>query len=230
MRFLFLLVFLLITAVSLPQKHVLLDSANVSTRSFNLVELQELKNDKDFQYERAQAPAPNLWTRFWSWVWWKIAEIMATKTGRGTVYTGLIIAAVAAIVFFVTRVMGMSKSGFLSRNNGANNPFTTYAEDINSISFEDAITNAIQNRNFRLAIRLLYLHSLKQLSDKGYIDWRINKTNADYIKEIADKPLESLFRKITYTFERIWYGEMNIGNEEFEQINLQFQQFNKELP
>jgi hypothetical protein len=229
MRFLFLLIFLLTAFVSLPQKHILLDSSDVSIRSFNGDDLQKFKEDKDFQYRQLQQPLPNLWVRFWRWVWWKVAEIMRTKSGRRTVYTSVTIVAVAAIVFFVIRVMGMNKSGLLSRNSNGNYPFTIDTEDINSISFEDAIRDAVQSRNFRLAVRLLYLQSLKQLSDKGHIEWQINKTNADYVKEVADKPWQSLFRKITYTFDGAWYGEMNIGSEEFEQVNLQFQQFNNQL-
>ncbi len=229
MKFLVLFILLLPGSLSHAQKHVVLDTSAIAVRSFNNKELQEFKNDTNFQYNRWSEPPPNFWARFWKWVWWKIGEILSTKSGRRTVYTGVIIIAVAVLVFFVMRVMGMSKSSLLSRKSNDALPFTISLEDINSISFEDAIRDAIQSRNFRLAIRLLYLHSLKQLSDKGYIQWQIDKTNADYIMEVADKPWQSLFKKITYSFERAWYGEVNIGTEEFEQLNVQFQQFNNQL-
>lgn len=226
---LFLLFILLFTVrVSFSQNHVLFDSSNVSVRSFDIIELQELKQDKDFQYDELTGPPPNVWVRFWKWVWLKITEIMSTKSGQRTVYTTFTIIAVAAIVFFVLRVMGMNKSSLLSRNEG-NLQFTTSIEDINSISFEDAIRDAVERRNFRLAIRLLYLQTLKQLADKEYIEWQIDKTNTDYIKEVAGKPWQSLFKKLSYNFEYAWYGDMNIGKEEFDSLNLQFQQFNTRL-
>lgn len=229
MKFLLLIIFLFATILSYSQKRLLLDTSAIDVRSFNHKELQEFRNDSNFQYAQFQQPPPNLWVRFWRWVWSKIASIMATKTGRGTIYTILIAAAVAAIVFFILRVVGMSKSGLLSRSSNGNHPFTTHTEDINTISFEEAIGEAINTRNYRLAVRLLYLQSLKKLSDRDYIVWQIDKTNADYIKEVADRPWQALFKSITYIFERAWYGETHIGNEEFEHLNLQFQQFNQQL-
>ncbi|HKG69709.1 MAG TPA: hypothetical protein VKA92_12630, partial [Segetibacter sp.] len=84
-------------------------------------------------------------------------------------------------------------------------------------------------RNFRLATRLLYLQSLKILSDKGYIQWQLNKSNNDYIREVTGKPWHSLFKKLTYSFEYTWYGEMNLANDEFQNLQVQFQQFNNQL-
>jgi hypothetical protein len=229
MRAIFLFISLFTGVVLFAQKHVLYDSSNISARSFSKNDLQKFENDKDFQYERSPQLAPNLWVRFWRWVWWKFAEIMSTSTWRGTVYTSAIIIAAVVLIYFVLQVMGMSKSDLLARSNTGNAAFTTFAEDIHHISFEDAISDAVQARNFRLAIRLLYLHSLKQLSDKGYIVWQLNKSNADFLKEVAQKPWHSLFRKLTYSFEHCWYGEMHIDNEEFDLLNTQFQQFNNQL-
>jgi hypothetical protein len=228
MKFLLLFI-LLFPGLLFAQKHVKVDTSQVSVRSFNQQDLQNFKKDKDFQYDRLQEPVKSLWDRFWEWVWWQIDEVMRTKTGRRTVWTTLSILAIAAIVFFVVKVMGMKDGGLFSRNSNGDLPFTTSSEDINNISFDAAIREAIESRNFRLAIRLLYLQSLKQLSDKGYIQWQINKTNSDYIMEVAGKPWQSLFRKLTYNFEYTWYGEMNIGNEEFQNLNVQFQQFNNQL-
>jgi hypothetical protein len=228
MKFL-LLIILLLPSLSFAQKHVKTDSSYVSVRSFNSQRLQEFKKDSDFQYDRLQEPVKSLWDRFWDWIWWNIGEIMRTKAGKRTVWTTLTILAVAAIVFFVIKVMGMKDGGLFGGNSNGDLPFTTSSEDINNISFEEAIREAIQNGNFRLAIRLLYLQSLKQLSDKGHIQWQINKTNNDYIAEVAGKPWQSLFKKLTYNFEYSWYGEMNIGNEEFQNLNVQFQQFNNQL-
>jgi hypothetical protein len=211
------------------QKQVLLDSSNIPKRAFNQDDLQELKSDKDFQYQRLQHGPPNLWGRFWKWIWWKISEIMSTRTGRGTVYTSIIIIAVTVLLYFVLQVLGMSRSNLLMRATTGNTSFSAAPEDIHNISFDQAIRDAVETANFRLAIRLLYLQSLKELSDKGHINWQFNKSNADFLIEVAGKPWQSLFKKLTYSFERSWYGEMNVGDEEFEILNAQFQQFNNQL-
>jgi hypothetical protein len=229
MKFLLLFILLFTASVSFAEKHVILDTSSVTVRNFDAQELQQLKEDGSFQYEQLQRQSANVWNRFWTWVWWKIAEIMSTKSGSRTVYTTLIIIAVVVIVFFVLRLMGMNKSSLLSRKSGDTLPFTISTDDINNISFEDAIRTAIENRNFRMAVRLLYLQSLKQLSDKGYIQWQINKTNSDYLKEISGRQWQASFKKLTYNFECTWYGDMKIAKEQFDDLNLQFQQFNSRL-
>lgn len=213
----------------IAQKQVPADTSNVVIRSFNYDELQEFKKDKDFQYHHLSEPPESLWDRFWNWIWWRVHEIMRTQSGRRTVWTILIAAGAAAIVFFIIKVMGMSSGGLFARVDESSLSYTTETEDINRISFDDAIKDAIENRNFRLATRLLYLQSLKKLADKGYIHWQLNKTNSDYIKEVTGKPWQSLFKKLTYSFEYTWYGEMNLANEEFQHLQVQFQQFNNQL-
>lgn len=213
----------------IAQKNLITDTSDVVVRSFNNNELQEFKKDKDFYYNSLNEPSKGLWERFWDWVWWRVSEIMRTKSGRRTVWTILIALCTAAILFFALKVMGMSSGGLFARDGGSGLTYTTETEDINRISFDDAIKEAIESRNFRIAIRLLYLQSLKHLADKEYIQWQLNKSNNDYIREVAGKPWQSLFKKLTYSFEYSWYGEMNLTNDEFQDLQVQFQQFNNQL-
>lgn len=213
----------------IAQKNLITDTSDVVVRSFNNNELQEFKKDKDFYYYSLNEPSKGLWERFWDWVWWRIHEIMRTKSGRRTVWTILLGSGIAAIVFFVIKVMGMSSGGLFARGGKSGLPYTTETEDINRISFDNAIKEAIETRNFRIAIRLLYLQSLKHLADKGYIQWQLNKSNNDYIRELAGRPWQSLFKKLTHSFEYTWYGEMNLANDEFQDLQVQFQQFNNQL-
>lgn len=229
MKCLIFILFLFYGDYTIAQKRVQTDTSKIVVRSFDDNLLQKLKQDRDFQYDRLVEPVKSIWERFWDWVWGQIAQIMRTKQGRTTVWSVLFVLGAAAIVFFIVKVMGMNKEGLFGRSSGSALPYTATGEDINNISFDEAIRAAIDNRNFRLAIRLLYLQSLKQLSDKGYIEWQINKTNIDYISEVSGKPWQSLFKKLTYNFEYTWYGEMNVADEDFKNLHLHFQQFNNQL-
>jgi len=110
-----IILFFINAEFSIGQKHIQADTSIVTVRSFDNVALRELKNDKDFQYDRLSQPPESLWEKFWNWVWWKIEEIMRTKSGRITVWTILIAFGIAAIIFFVTKVMGMSGGGLFAR-------------------------------------------------------------------------------------------------------------------
>jgi hypothetical protein len=212
-----------------PQSHVKIDSSHVVVRSFDAQKLGQLKRDEDFQYERSKQPTVSLWDRVWDWVWWHINQVFETKAGRITIKTILILAAVAVIVFFVMNVTGMKGGGLFGRSSYGDLSYSSSEEDINSISFEDAIKQAIDRKDYRLAVRLLYLQTLKKLSDNGYINWQLNKTNSDYFSEVENKPWQSIFKKLTRIFEYTWYGEMNVGNEQFQELQAEFQQFNNQL-
>ena len=226
--YLFFLV-LLASMIVKSQPAVRFDSSAVQVRSFNPVSIEKLKQDKDFQYSRYKEPVKSIWERFWDWVWYKITQIMSTRSGRYTVYTFLIILAVAVLTFFIFKMVGMDGGKLFGRKGEATLDYNVTSDNIHEISFDNAIENAIASGNFRLAVRLLYLQSLKRLSDKGLIEWKIDKTNSDYIHEVVNTSLHSLFRQLTNVFEYIWYGEMNITKEDFERLQVQFQQFNNQL-
>lgn len=205
------------------------DTSAISHRSINKSVLSNLKKSPDFSYIEMQEPPKSLWDRFWAWVWWKIAQLLSTKNGRFTFWTVITLIAVIVIGYFLLKVMGMNKVGLFTRNAADKLDYSVGETDIHKISFNEAIQQAILVGDFRLAIRLLYLQSLKLLSDKGHIEWQINKTNSDYIKEVANASWYALFVSLTFKFEYTWYGELNIGKDDFDKLQLQFQQLNKQL-
>src|SRR5258706_7330268 len=205
------------------------DTAFITSRSFNSDALKELKSKKDFQYNKSAEPALSLWDKFWNWFWWKIAQLLGTRSGRITIWSLLIILGIAVIIFFVIKVAGMNRGGLFGRSSSGLQKYTLSQNDIHQISFEDEIEKAINNGNYRLATRLQYLQALKNLSDRGYIEWRINKTNTDYLTEITGKPFNDMFTMLTFNFEYIWYGLKQVSKEEFLEIRQQFQQFNNQV-
>ena len=109
-------------------------------------------------------------------------------------------------------------------------PYTESLENIHEINFDDEIEKAISLRNYRVAVRLLYLKCLKQLSDKNLIQWQLDKTNAAYLYELTDPVQKQTFGLLTRQFEYVWYGNFHIDSEAFGDINLLFQNFKKQLP
>jgi hypothetical protein len=226
---LFFLLLIFYSTCLLSQTGLKHDSAYIQPRSFNKNALAEFKNQKDFQYNQYKEPPLSLWNKFWNWVWWNVGRLLSTKQGRLTVWSILIIAGIAVIIFFIIKITGMDQDGLFGRGSKGLQTYTVSGQDINEISFDSEIEKAVNEGNFRLAIRLQYLQALKKLSDKGYIDWRINKTNTDYHAEISGKPFNDTFKKLTHNFEYIWYGEQPVSNEQFLEIRHQFQKFNNQV-
>jgi len=62
-------------------------------------------------------------------------------------------------------------------------------------------------RDYRAAVRYLYLSSLLMLDERGMIRYDRTLTNREHLQQIADQPqLHELLRPVVSTFDRVWYG------------------------
>jgi hypothetical protein len=224
-----ILTFLFIYNLCGAQQQVHADTSAVQVRSINSGALQAYKKDPQFQYEKVVEPQLSLWDRFWRWFWWNVDQLLSTRSGKNTFWSILAIIGMAIISFFIYKVMQMNKAGLFVRSGNKGLDFSVGHEDIHQIAFDEEIRDAIDAGKYRLAVRLLYLQSLKILSDNNYIDWRINKTNLDYVREVAQKPWQSLFSQLTYQFEYVWYGETDIAKERFDNLHQSFKQLHNLL-
>jgi hypothetical protein len=86
-------------------------------------------------------------------------------------------------------------------------------ENLNLLNFDELFRSALDNKQYRLAIRYLFLKSLKLLSDKEMIELKNNKTNHQYFLEIKNTQIANVFQEATLSFEWIWYGEFPVNEE-----------------
>ena len=70
------------------------------------------------------------------------------------------------------------------------------------------------------------LKSLKLLTSKDIIEWHFDKTNSEYLNEIKNENTKSVFKRISYIYEYVWYGEFTIDEaaylkniSDFDKIN-----------
>ncbi len=97
--------------------------------------------------------------------------------------------------------------------------FSFIEENITEIDFEKLIAQAVESGNYRLATRYLYLKSLKALAKNKVIDWHYDKTNSDYLKEIKNDNTKQLFKRASYVYDYIWYGDFPV-DEQLYQKNM----------
>jgi len=212
-----------------------IDTAKVPPHSFDNAAIKRYALDKDFQYDDAKLAEASYWTRFWNWVWNIISHIFSRLfSGNGIPFKIimyiLVIAAVALLVYVILKMLGIDVvQVFGGRSKRIDVPYTESLENIHEINFDDEIERAISNRNYRLAIRLLYLRSLKQLSDAQLIHWKLEKTNSAYISELPNDELRQSFALLTRQFEYAWYGDFFIDVNSFQNISTLFQDFKRML-
>ena len=75
-------------------------------------------------------------------------------------------------------------------------------DTIYGIDFPSAIAAARSRRLWNEAVRLVYLQTLKTLTDANRIQWRPYKTPSQYLREVTDDD----FRTFTHHFLRVRYG------------------------
>ena len=222
----------LFAAASKPGVKLKQDSSEVTVRYFDAKALAEYKADSDFQYGRVVDNAmPSWWLDFWRWVWSLFEDVkLDPSQGIKWYHIGkwiLITLCAAVIVFTIFKILGMDLRNIFSRKPKALDlPYSEMLENIHEISFDDELEKAIAAKNYRLAVRLLYLKCLKGLNDAGRIKWEIDKTNLQYINEMRNTEQKQLFRVLTTQFEFVWYGGFDVNEKSFSKINESFRNFN----
>lgn len=102
-------------------------------------------------------------------------------------------------------------------------------DDIDEIDLEGLLQTAINNKQYRLAIRYYYLSILKGLSDNNQIEYHKDKTNSEYQLEIKNKTTRVQFSYLSYVYSYVWYGEFAIDETNFKQVEKKYQSFKTNL-
>jgi hypothetical protein len=209
-----------------------IDTAKVpAQRSFNEKKIRNYLKDKEFVYNKADLPGETLWQRFWTWFWRMIDRKLFATAGSRKFYFYLEVAVgVVVVLFIIYKVTGINAISVF-RGKARDIPFTysESIENIHEVNFEAEIEKAIAGHNYRIAVRLLYLYSLKQLNDAGIINWEAGKTNMTYLNELPEGERKQLFRLLTRQFEYVWYGDFRVDSASFTEINTLFKQFKQNL-
>jgi hypothetical protein len=211
------------------------DSSAIRVRALSKADLKWYSKQAAFNYDEHTDP-PSLWERFWRWFWhwfWGLFHVPKFTKAMGFWVIAfvvlkylLILIGIVALVFLILKIMGIDLFFvFRRKSQVAGLAYTEQVENIHEINFDAEIEKAIASHNYRLAVRLLYLKSLKQLSDASLIAWQPEKTNTAYINELTDVRQRSTFKQLTHQFEYVWYGGFLIDADVFGRINLMFQDF-----
>ena len=102
-------------------------------------------------------------------------------------------------------------------------------ENIHAMDFEALIAEAVAAGQYRRAVRLNFLKSLRLLTEKQHIHWKPEKTNRDYLEELTPSELRLPFQELATRYEYIWYGDFPVDASRYEDARLRFEQFHRQL-
>ncbi len=219
------------------QQPIKFDDTAVEKQTITEDDLEAYKANDDFNYTEAIAEE-NFLEKAYRWLQNILRKFWESVFGVGTA-TGFL--------YFIFRILPYILLGFLlfllirfflkvnSNNlitNSKKGGSITFTEEEQIIKNEDIpalIKEAVNQKNYRLAIRYYYLLSLKHLTENESILWEPQKTNEDYIKEIDKDHLRVDFKNITKIYDYVWYGEFNVDVLKFEALRLPFENLNKTI-
>ena len=133
---------------------------------------------------------------------------------------------IAALIFLIVKMAGGEE--LFRPGNRKLKPATgkitleQIEENLHEAELQDPIRQAVLAGDFVLAVRLYYLALLKELSLKKHIRWKRDKTNGEYLRELAESPLFSPVQEATLIFERVWYGEVKLERADFQAVEIRF--------
>lgn len=135
-----------------------------------------------------------------------------------------IIAAIALIAYFlIGENLRRPKNKIITPTEDLELALENLDETFHESDLDRFIRQALEAKNYGLAIRLYYLAVIKELSEKHMIKWKRDKTNRDYIRELRQTPLAGPFKEMTRIFERVWYGNSQLDLTTFNILKPQFE-------
>ncbi|MBT0608400.1 hypothetical protein [Aequorivita echinoideorum] len=230
--FIFLLKLNTVMAAVHDSLSVKIDSSAVEQKSFSK-DFSKKYSGSEYDYDSMEGEAENFIGRAISWFFNKMGEFFGFTLSPG-MYQIIEILVYAILIIFATYIIvkllvGDSASSFFSRKSAEMAPLNIEEEHIENIDLDAYINNALKEENYRLAIRYMYLKSLKMLSLNNIIHWHFEKTNNDYYREIEDGELKSNFKKISYLYDNIWYGEFALDKIGFQNARKDFERLNQKM-
>lgn len=208
---------------------VVVDSAAISLKTFPK-DFKKKYTDSDFIYE-FKAPEKNAWDRFKEWlsdVFRNFFNFTNDEQSMNAVEIVLKTIAVLIVIFVIYLIVKalMNKEGRWIFGKSSDTKIINYDDierNLHLQDFEKLVAGAEQSGERRLVIRYYYLWLLKKMTDRHVIEWDIEKTNSDYLREIKSAAAKDRFAYLSYLYEYIWYGEFELDDATYDKTRTAFQ-------
>lgn len=197
------------------------DSSALDIRKFEPSKVEKLKADPEFDYGLSPA-AVNLWERFKRWLGNLLANLFEAAASANWFNILIFILVVVGLVYVVMRLLKVDALKMIYGKKTEKLSPGVLDEDIHTMDYENLVEDARQRKEYRLAIRLLFLYALKLLADNHHILWQPGKTNHEYVDELTTQNLKTGFNELSFYFEYAWYGNFSINETLYKKVNNLF--------
>ena len=96
-------------------------------------------------------------------------------------------------------------------------------------NFDTRITEAMSQKEYRLAIRWMYLKSLQLMDRNGLIQFHPQTTNYEYLLQLQNHLLSKDFSFLTHAYDYVWYGQFEVNQTQADTLKTSFDHFYKAM-
>jgi hypothetical protein len=221
----------------IPQQ-VKKDTTTLQKHTISDTELATFWEDPQFNYEVEKSEAPGWWTAFKNWLGnllmqffeWLFGIEKAAGAFQSFLQVLPYLLLVLLIFILIKFFLNVNASAMANRAKEMGGVHLSDEEKI--LKHEDIkgfLQQALDYKDYRLAVRYYYLFILQQMSQKELISWAVQKTNVDYLNEIEKKELQASFGQITRWYNYIWYGDFPIDAKGYDKIQASFIELEQQL-
>lgn len=222
--FLFLIVILVFSGITIfASDFSAVDSSQMVVRQQDPNFVDSYKTQKEFNYTQ-----PLLETNFLK----QLIEYLKNRFGSWEEFSAVIpwifkflMGGLVILFLFILITKTQLYKLFYSDGEIENPNFAISTNDDPNIDFDEEIRIQTEQQQYRLAIRLHYLKVIFLLRMKDYIHFSKEKTNVDYWRDLTNADIKSRFFTITSIYNYVWYGDVEIAEEQFLRFQMSFQTF-----
>jgi hypothetical protein len=185
--------------------------------------VDSLKRDPDFAYANDEKiyNQPKEEQKPRSGFWDGLDGFFSNSSVRAITYIILI----AFFIFIIYRIIVVNNLFLFYSSKKLPVDEEEEAVDISSDNLDDKINKAAGEKDYRSAIRYLYLKGLRLLNEKGWIRYHAQSTNHDYVYQLSQNPVAGDFRFLTQVYDYVWYGEFAVNDEQYNRVQSDFKRF-----
>lgn len=187
----------------------------VSEIHISEADLENYRNNPDFDYVSTEGVS--WFFLFWEWLKRMLQNILEAIFGNMLSESAILFIlqvlpyfaiAVLAFIFYKLILKGLLKTYATKQPERGLVALTDDEKLILEADLSALQKEALEQQNYRSALRYGYLKTIKHLSEKGHIKRAPEKTNTDYLAELSQTEYETPFSKLTHWYDFVWYGNM----------------------
>ncbi|NDW12285.1 DUF4129 domain-containing protein [Bacteroides sp. 214] len=191
------------------------------TLIYNKEQLARWQTDPLYDYNRELVrPEVDIYELLTRWFWELLYKFFGSSFAdkySEPILIGVFIVVVLLVVWFIYR-----KRPELFMRTSSQKPlaYTIHEDSIYRVDFAEDIEKALASGDYKEAVRLLYLQTLKALDDKQIIDWQLHKTPTEYVYEVKQGKGRTVFQTMTRLFLQVRFGNFDADEPLFERMRL----------